>query len=155
MTTGAFRARPFAPGDLPEIEALWVAAWSATGFDIDFEARRPWLREHLAALDSRGVRILVGLDASGSPRGFVTLDVETGYLDQLCVARALQGAGMARMLLDEAKRLAPGRAELKVNADNSRARRFYEREGFVVTGHDESPLSGLPVLRMTWRHDAS
>ena len=54
-------------------------------------------------------------------------------------------------LVDEAKRLSPGGVTLKVNKDNARAIRFYERNGFEHAGEDVNPTSGQPVLKMTWR----
>ena len=40
--------------------------------------------------------------------------------------------------------------ELKVNEENPRAKRFYEREGFGVVGRGVSSLSGWPTLTMRW-----
>ena len=95
--------------------------------------------------------IVVGLDADDRPAGFVTIDPARGCLDQLCVAPAEQGSGLARALLDEAKRRSPGVVELDVNEANPRARRFYEREGFAVVGRGLSRQSRLPTLKMIWR----
>ena len=46
------------------------------------------------------------------------------------------GSPLATMLVDEAKRLSPDGVTLKVNADNNRAIRFYERSGFVHMGEE-------------------
>ena len=151
MTSAGFSLRAYEQRDLPAIEDFWVAAWMATGFAIDFYARLPWLRAHLNKLAADGVEIVVGLDAEGRPAGFVTVDPSTGHLDQLCVAPSSQGGGLARALLDEAKRRSPGRIHLDVNEDNVRACRFYEREGFAVVGRGKSEMSGLPVRRLAWR----
>ena len=129
---------------------LWVAAWTETGLAIDFDARRPWLENHLSALRANGAAIVVGLDASGRPAGFVAVDPRTGYLDQLCVAPAERGSGLAAALLGEAKRRSAGVVELDVNEPNPRACRFYEREGFAIVGQGVSAASGLPTLRMRW-----
>ena len=83
--------------------------------------------------------------------GFVTVDPDTMYLDQLVVATEYWGSGVALMLLDEAKRLSPQGLELLVNKDNARAIRFYEKHGFVYAGEDKNPVSGKPVNRMAWR----
>jgi putative acetyltransferase len=40
---------------------------------------------------------------------------------------------------------------LKVNADNNRAIRFYERSGFVHAGEDVNPGSKRLVLKMAWK----
>jgi len=150
VTVPAPRMRRYEDGDGPALADLWVASWRESGFAIDFEARRLWLAGRLAERRAAGDAIVVGLDAAGRPAGFVTIDPAGGYLDQLCVAPAEKGAGLARLLLAEARRLAPGRVELDVNEGNGRARRFYEREGFVVVGRGESAQSGLPTLRLRW-----
>jgi putative acetyltransferase len=143
--------RGFEDNDLPALANLWVAAWKNTGFAIDFEARRPWLIERLRAHRASGGAIIIGLAADGRPAGFVTLDVATGYLDQLCVAPAEQGSGLARALLNEAKRLSPGAIELDVNEANARARFFYEREGFTEITRGTSEHSGLATVRLRWK----
>ena len=94
-----------------------------------------------------------GSTRSDEPAGFVTIDPKTGALDQLCVAPAERGSGLAAALLDEAKRRSPGVVELEVNEANARARRFYEREGFAIVGRGVSPLSGLPTLKMRWTRE--
>jgi putative acetyltransferase len=143
--------RRFADADLSALIDVWAAAWSATGLPIDFEARRAWIDDRLRALRADGAEIVVGLDASDKPAGFVTIDPTSGYLDQLCVAPTERGSGLASALLDEAKRRSPGGVELDVNEANARARRFYEREGFSIAGRGVSPHSGLPTLKMLWR----
>jgi putative acetyltransferase len=150
--SGSSRAyHDFVEADLPALADLWVAAWRSTGIAIDFDARRPWIDGHLRALQAEGAAILVGLDAHGRTAGFITIDPKTGYLDQLCVAPQEQGSGLARALLGEAKRRSPGLIELDVNETNSRALRFYEREGFLSVTRGTSAMSGLPTLRMRWR----
>jgi putative acetyltransferase len=143
--------RDFVETDLPALVDLWVAAWSETGLGIDFDARRACLKSHLRALRAGGAEIIVGLDAGGKPAGFAGIDAKSGYLDQLCVAPAEGGSGLASALVDEAKRRSPCMIELDVNQMNPRARRFYEREGFSVVGRGVNPQSGLPTLRMRWR----
>jgi putative acetyltransferase len=143
--------RDFEESDIPALSDLWVAAWRATGFAIDFEARRPWLIDRLKTHHAAGGPIVVGLDKHGRPAGFVLFDRESGYLDQLCVAPAEFGSGLAVRLLDAAKRLGPDVVELDVNEANVRARRFYAREGFTFVTRGTSEQSGLPTWRMRWR----
>jgi len=146
--------RAFVEADREALGDLWVAAWSETGFSIDFEARRAWLDRHLDALRADGVVVLVALDADGRPAGFVTIDPNSGYLDQLCVAPRELGSGLAQALLIEAKRRSPSVVELDVNEANGRALRFYEREGFRAITRGLSAQSGLPTLRMRWTAEA-
>ena len=63
---------------------------------------------------------------------------------------AALAVAVAAMLVDEAKRLAPGRIELLVNQDNARAIGFYRKHGFALVGDDVNPVSGRPVYRMRW-----
>ena len=67
------------------------------------------------------------------------------------VAPEAWGSGLARALLDEAKRLSPAGIDLLVNKDNARAIRFYEKHGFAYAGDDKNPVSGIAVNRMRWR----
>jgi putative acetyltransferase len=143
--------RAFAEADLSALIDVWAAAWSATGLPIDFEARRAWIDGRLRRLRADGAEIVVGLDASDKPAGFVTIDRNSGYLDQLCVAPGERGSGLASALLNEAKSRSPAMVALDVNEANARARRFYEREGFSIVGRGVSPHSGLRTLKMRWR----
>jgi putative acetyltransferase len=61
------------------------------------------------------------------------------------------GTDLGNTLIAEAKRLSPDGITLKVNTDNARAIRFYQRNGFVHAGEDVNPTSGRPVLRMAWK----
>jgi putative acetyltransferase len=151
VSASARALRNFVEADLPALVDLWVAAWSEIGLGINFDDRRAWLNDHLRALRGGGAEIVVALDASGRQAGFAVIDPKSCYLDQLCVAPAERGSGLAAALVDEAKRRSPAVIELDVNDMNASARRFYEREGFSVVGRGFNPQSGLPTLKMQWR----
>lgn len=146
--------RQFRPDDMPALAALWVAAWEATLPAIDFAARLPWLEHHLARLQAAGVLVLCAVDADDRPLGFATLDPLSGEMDQLAVAPAAFGGGVAAALLAAVKAAAPHRAQgrvvLSVNQDNPRAVRFYLREGVRVVGGGVNAGSGLAISRMEW-----
>lgn len=135
--------------DRPALVDLWVEAWQATMPDIDFEARRAWFGRHLDTLASAGAKVLVAGDEHGVA-GFVTVDLVTGDLDQLAVARQRQGSGVAMQLIGVAKALSPTGLRLTVNTGNPRAIALYERADFCVTGYGISARSGLPVQHMAW-----
>jgi putative acetyltransferase len=137
--------------DWPDLVDLWVAAWRATYPEIDFEARRGWLREHILGLERSGSRTL--LLCEGRERmlaGFVVIDPLTHWLDQLCVRPERFGSGAAEALIEAARSVSPAQLRLDVNADNKRAVAFYEREGFVSRGEGRPSLSGRPTLVMEW-----
>ena len=147
---GVLALDAYAAADFPAIADLWVAAWKTAGLAIDFDARREWLKRHLRTLAAHGVRIIVARDSDGQTLGFVSIDPQNGYLDQLCVAPSAFGAGVAPVLLREAMRLSPGVVELDVNEANARAVGFYTREGFRAVTRGLSAGSGLPTIRMRW-----
>jgi putative acetyltransferase len=137
-------------GDREAALNLWTEAWQSAYPAIDFAARRPWMDARFDELARAGAR-LYAATVGGRVAGFVTIDPESGYLDQLVVARAQQRRGIAGMLLARARQVCPQRIDLDVNQDNCPAVAFYRKHGFTVTGTGRAPLSGAPTYRMTWR----
>ena len=83
--------------------------------------------------------------------GFVTVDPKTGYLDQIVVAPEAWGSDVANAADGRSPAHFAGGLDLKVNADNARAIRFYEKQGFVDAGETVNETSGAPVRMMRWR----
>ena len=144
-----FALRRYRAEDEDAAIALWLATWQQAYPKIDFAARVPWWRERWRGELVPNATIIVA-EQHDALIGFVTIDA-SGYLDQLVVAPAHWGSAIALTLVDEAKRLSPKRITLLVNADNIRAIRFYQRNGFVHAGEDVNPTSGKPVLKMAWK----
>jgi putative acetyltransferase len=146
---GDFVLRPYRSDDEEAAIALWLATWTRAYPDIDFAARLTWWRarwrDELVPL----ARVVVAEQQSALV-GFVTID-GSGYLDQLVVGPEHWGSELGDTLMHQAKQLSPGGITLKVNTDNARAIRFYERHGFAHAGADVNPTSGRPVLRMEWK----
>ncbi|MGA2894904.1 MAG: GNAT family N-acetyltransferase [Xanthobacteraceae bacterium] len=142
--------RGYDPRDEDASIALWLRTWAAAFPDIDFAARlnwwRRWWREELVATTT-----IVIAETDGVMIGFVTVDPDTFYLDQIVVAPERWGTGVAEALIAEAKRISPKGLDLDVNTDNARAIRFYEKHGFVIGGAGKNPLSGKPIHSMSWR----
>lgn len=137
---------------LPELTDLWVAAWASAMPAIDFETRRAWFVEHVAAMREAGIVITCAFDAScGAMAGFITLDPSSGHIDQLAVAPAHWNLGAAADLIAHAKAHAPGLLRLEVNQDNARAIRFYEKHGFHRRAASMNPNSGLKTWRYEWK----
>jgi putative acetyltransferase len=147
--SNAFQLRAYRAEDEDAAIALWLETWKLAYPSIDFDARVTWWRERWRNELVPNAAIIVA-DQAGAMAGFVTID-SSGYLDQLVVARGHWGSPLATMLVDEAKRRSPDGVTLKVNADNNRAIRFYERCGFAHTGEDVNPGSKRPVLKMAWK----
>ncbi len=128
-----------------------MAAWQVTLPQIDFEARRDWLDRRLDEGQRSGTVALVATFDGAPPVGFVTVDPRRGYLDQLAVAPAHRGSGVADLLMGAAKHLSPSVLELQVNRDNLRALGFYRRHGFRTIATGCNSRSGLPTLLLRWR----
>jgi putative acetyltransferase len=145
---GAFQLRPYRDDDEDAAIALWLETWTKAYPSIDFAARVAWWRERWRNELVPQASIIVA-EQAGALIGFVTID-STGYLDQLVVGTKHWGSELGNVLMSEARRLSPDGITLKVNADNVRAIRFYERNGFVHAGDDVNPTSKRLVLKMAW-----
>jgi putative acetyltransferase len=119
--------------------------------EIDFGARLDGWRERWVDELVSGNSIVVA--ETDGLAGFIVIEPESGYLDQIVVRPEDWGGGVAKALLDEAKRLAAAGIALDVNQSNARAIRFYERERFVRSGEGVNPLSGKPTFRYAWWPD--
>ena len=81
-------------------------------------------------------------------RAYLSLD-EENYVTSLYSAEP--GAGLGKRLIDHAKGLRD-RLRLWTFVANTRARAFYQREGFVeVERSDGDNEEGLPDVRYEWR----
>lgn len=145
----SFSLRPYQPADEDAAIELWRLTWQQAYPSIDFNARVAWWRERWRNELVPKASIVVA-EQTGALIGFVTID-GSGYLDQLVVTPEQWGSPLATALVDEAKRLSPDGVTLLVNKDNSRAIRFYERNGFAHAGEDVNPTSGRAVLKMEWK----
>jgi putative acetyltransferase len=146
----SYTLRAYVAADEDAAIELWRRTWQQHYSHFDFTARLPWWRERWRTELVRTATITVA-ESAGSLIGFVTVDPATRYVDQIVVAPEAWGSGLAATLIAEAKRLSPAGLDLTVNADNARAIRFYEKQGFVITGDDVNAISGAPVRKMSWR----
>jgi putative acetyltransferase len=136
------------PEDLPGLTDLWVDAWRVAYPKIDFERRRAWFAERIRGFVRDGVAVILAFDGE-RPAGFVTVDPATGWIDQMLVGLTYQGTEAGAMLIAEAKRRVPTGLTLDVNADNRRAIRFYEKNGFRHTGGRVNE-QGAAIDLMAW-----
>ncbi len=137
--------RPARPEDGRAIAAIWYDGWR--------DGHLGHVPDALAAIrtpESFGPRA-----AEGIPSATVALvgDAVAGFVmvagdevEQVYVAKEHRGTGVAARLLAEAVRLVAAnghdRAWLAVATGNARARRFYERNGWVDEGPFDYPATG-------------
>ena len=141
--------RPATAADADAVADVYLASFHAT-YDFppahtDAEVRR-WIRDVL--VPGGGTWLA---EERGAVVGMMT--VGPGDLDQLYVAPARLGRGIGRRLLDHAKALSPEGLTLHTFQVNERARRFYERHGFVADrfGDGSANEEGQPDVRYVWR----
>lgn len=133
------RLRPATDADAAAIAEVWHAAWHdahAEHVPVHLVAERTPEHFRRCAADIAGSAI-VAEDATGIV-GFVR--VEANELDLLFVAHRARGTGVAADLLSRGEGAIAVRhdiARLEVVEGNTRARRFYARNGWLDTGSRE------------------
>src|SRR5688572_1714795 len=130
---GDLRLRPYRAGDFEDVVALWIRAWQTAMPEIAITKRLDWWR-HRWLHELVPHNTIVIAEFSGKTAGFVVINTETGWLDQVAVEPAYWGNRIAEELLNEAKRISPALIRLDVNQTNERAIRLYERLGFSRAG---------------------
>lgn len=139
--------RAYTDADEGLVVELWRRTWQRAYPKIDFAVRVPWWRARLRAMQKNRIAIVLA-ERAGAIIGFVTVDPESHYLDQMLVAPEAQGSSAAQQLMAEAKCISPTGLILRVNQDNERAIRFYERSGFVCVAEEQNSNSGNLVYSM-------
>jgi putative acetyltransferase len=145
----AVSLRPYEPRDEDAAVALWLRSWQATYPELDFASRLDWWRERWRNELTQSADIVIA-ETGGELIGFVTVDPQACYLDQIVVAPEHWASGVGSALITVAKQISPSALELHVNTDNARAIRLYQKLGFAITGDGVNPISGKPVHRMRW-----
>jgi GNAT superfamily N-acetyltransferase len=128
--------RPATDADVAAIAEVWHAGWpdGHLGNVPDELARHRRLADFLRLVPSRIDTTTVAA-SEDSIIGFVT--VHDDEIEQVYVAKSARGSGVAAALLSSAEAAISERfdlAWLAVVAGNSRARRFYARQGWLDAG---------------------
>ncbi len=148
------------PADVPALLDITREGFETYRSFAPPDWRAPEFREEeVVAIDDVATWIVA--EDSGEPVGHALLiparrsrapvdDPALGHLMMLFVRRSHWGTGIARALNDAVLAEAPGRGFSEVRlftpAQQERARRFYEREGWrAVDERDDTPL-GFPIV---------
>lgn len=149
INTPPFTLRPYRDADEAAAIELWRRTWQLAYPKLNFDERVDWWRERWRNELVPKATIIVA-EHGDTIAGFVTIEPDTGYLDQIVVAPEHWGGALGDMLVAKVKQMSPGEVTLHVNTDNARAIRFYEKQGFVIAGEEKNPRSGAPIYRMRW-----
>jgi GNAT superfamily N-acetyltransferase len=138
---------PYQPRHLEITARLWLDSFLSSGVavagDVTFEelaARIPTESEWLAFLAWEGDTLV----------GFLALKPVSACLDQIFILPSAQGRGIGAVLLDFAKARLPDGMWLGTAAENTGARRFYERHGFRLSETGVHPRRGHPWVTYRW-----
>lgn len=146
----AVRIRPATAADAPSVGAIWRDGWR--------DGHLGHVPEELVAIrtpesfDLRAAQRVADTtvaEVDGAVAGFVM--VVADEVEQVYVAADRRGTGVAGALLSEGLRQVGdhghARAWLAVASGNTRARRFYERQGWTDEGAFDYPArsSGGPI----------
>lgn len=146
--TPACTLRPATDADKDQIASIWHASAGLPGVG---PARLPPVADFRRRLDgeiANGWRVCVA-EARGV-QGFVATDPGRRVLCELFVCPDWLGRGIGRRLLEHAKAEMPEGFTLYTSAANTRARRFYEREGLSLRYEAPHPRSGHAVAHYGW-----
>jgi ribosomal protein S18 acetylase RimI-like enzyme len=136
------------PADAPGVADVYLASFAAT-YDFPLahtdEQVRDWIRDVVIPRQETWVAV-------DGARIVAMLTLDDGSVEQLYVAPDRLGAGLGRRLLDLAKERSPAGLSLYTFQVNERARRFYERNGFVAVwfGDGSANEEGQPDVRYVW-----
>jgi ribosomal protein S18 acetylase RimI-like enzyme len=149
--SGTLHIRPMTEPETDVVAAVWfrsgklayayLPAWRTMTPDIALGA----FRNHIAAhcdvyVAEQGGEVLAFLAMRGS------------YVDRLYVDPAHQTQGVGTALIAWARRLSPDGLELHTHQQNTAARSFYERLGFVAVRFGLSPApESAPDVEYHWR----
>ena len=134
--------RPASPDDAPAVAGIWYAGWRDGHLgQVPDELVAVRTEESFGARAAQRVADTTVAVIDGAVAGFVM--VVGDEVEQVYVSSDHRGSGVAAALLAAAERLVAAaghdRAWLAVVAGNARARRFYQRNGWL----DEGPFDYL------------
>lgn len=140
--------REAVPGDAPACAAIFNDWVDATDWMPRVHSKADvvgYYREHLFAQ----CRVFVA--GENGVVGFLALDKAAGFIAACYLSAKARGRGLGKMLLDRAKEVCPEGLSLWTFVANTRALRFYEREGlFEARRTDGDNEEGLPDILYGW-----
>lgn len=135
-------ARPAVPEEMPVLWQLYEQAMKAY-IETIWGWDRDWQAQDFAKAYTTSATYAIELDAILSGYFQVDPGEDRDYLRMLILKPEARSLGVGAKVLAEILNISRGsgrRLELRVFRINTAARRFYEREGWVVTGEDEAFL---------------
>ena len=145
----AVTIRGAVPEDAGAVADVYLAAFAAT-YDFPLahtdDEVRDWVADHVLPRLETWV-------AEADGRVIAMMALDDAALEQLYVEPGWHGQGIGSRLVELAKQRRPGGLQLHTFQVNERARRFYERHGFVIglLGDGSGNEEGQPDVLYRWR----
>jgi ribosomal protein S18 acetylase RimI-like enzyme len=146
--------RAAAPEDHSRLADLWFDSWMSIGIANETDLDRTGVRARFFS-EAAGRWSLFAAEVDGKIVGLLALVPEESRIDQIFVDPARKGTGVGLALLDFAKAEMPDGLVLTTHENNVRARAFYEREGFVLTGMEPDVRHRRTKCHYAWRPDGA
>ena len=142
--------RPARPDEYDEIAQVWMNSWASTGLEDASNFLLAQLRARIPMEIEKGRSLFVA-DDGGKLAAMLALHLPNKYLDQLFVAPEYQGKELGRRLLAFTRQQLPEEIYLRCVRENEKARRWYEREGFVCEQEQVEPMTGFVMKYYRWK----
>jgi GNAT superfamily N-acetyltransferase len=139
--------RPYRAADEAAVATVWGEGWKSTGVSTGSIVHEE-LRTELGRQVADGWQLHVATTPDGEVVGYVAISGDT--LERLFVSPSVQSQGVGKRLLDFVKTQLPQGFWLTTAVD-SRAPRFYAREGLVRGAAAPDPRWGHLQVRFDWR----
>lgn len=141
--------RSYRADDREAVARLWLDSWRSTGLPVAQHVTEAGNLQRIDRELAVGWELHLAWDQDALV-GFLALKPASACLDQLFIAPAAQAAGVGRVLFDLARARLPKGFWLRTSADNSRARRFYERNGMRAGEIEPHPTLGHDIVIYHW-----
>ena len=139
-------------GDFDAVAKVWKESWVSIGnnYEIDDAVTMADLRARIPDSIAGGWSLFVA-ECEGRIDAMLAIERAINHLDQVFVAPSAQGRRIGSALLAHARMLMPEEIWLSTAANNTRARGWYEREGFVLEKIEHKPKFNRDVAYYRWR----
>jgi ribosomal protein S18 acetylase RimI-like enzyme len=150
------QVRPAREPDYDALAQIWAQGWilPEAGITEVPPGREAELRARLPRAVEAGGSTLFAAEDDTAVVGLLAITREDRVLNQLFVEQTRRSRGIGKAMLDHARQEMPEGFWLRTRVENVRARRFYEREGMVLTHVAPHPLYPEAVFaHYAWKID--
>jgi ribosomal protein S18 acetylase RimI-like enzyme len=136
------------PADHPALADLWYDSWMSIGIANETDLDRDGVRARFYRETAHWM--LLAAKTGGEVAGLLALLPAEDRIDQIFVHPDRKGQGIGLALLAEARRQMPRRIVLTTHETNTRARAFYEREGFRLERREDDDVHRRVKCHYIW-----